>query len=329
MLKLRVIALVLMLVVLFLSHSAAAMDGNTPTVQGGSGNLKWSIYGQTGYQHMDIEYNANFSKGPFVVELADPSPLDIKIPNANLWMGGIGADIRKGPLSFFLDLKATLPRDIDVSTPSEPFYGGQFSVQWQESHLEWWKVSAGAGIDITPHIAIQAGFNWEHLYLSLHNPTDRNIITFENVFGDSYNGSLKSNLLIPWIGLKVKEDRLSGSFRFSPLAYTDVKAPFNYTFVAIPHSSAFVIQEQDHYTFKRSGIWLEGNLDYEIYKTQKWCFSLWTSASWLRTHGSSGDAYRADLYNNGTLTSTLRNDTNSGSSTYAVSTYGLGVRIAY
>ena len=329
MLSFRVILLVLMSSVLFFSHPAAAMDDSTSKVQGSTGDLKWSIYGQTGYQHMDVRYNAVFPRGPFIVELADPSPLDIKIRNANLWMGGIGADVKKGPLSFFLDLKATLPRDITHTTSSEPFNGGLSSVRWEDSRLKWWKVSAGTGIDITPNIAAQVGFNWEHLSLTMNSPADPLFNAFHDFFGDTYNGSLKSNLLVPWLGFKVNDDRLGGSFRFSPVAYTDVKAPFTYTFVAVPHSSALVVIEQERYTLKRYGMWLEGNLDYDIYRAGQWKCSLWTSASWLRTHGSSSNSFNADMYTNGTLTSNILSNNNSGSSTYSVSTYAIGVRITY
>jgi len=317
--------------VLLFSCPALAAEGVASAAQGNSGNLEWSVYGQTGFQRMNLEYNASFPTGPFGVELAHPSPLDIKLGNVNLWMGGIGADITKGPLSGFLDLKASLPRNIDTKTPSEPFYGISLPVDWQGSHLKWWDVSIGAGIDITPHITIQAGFNWDHLSLSMRNPVDPIgvIPAFESFYGDNYSGSLKSNLFIPWVGVKVTEERLKGSLRFSPLAYTDLNVPFNYKFVVIPHSDAVVALENERYTFRHNGIWFEGNLAYDIYKIKNWCFSLWTNASWLRTNGTTGSTYRLDQYNNGTMTSTILTDASSGSGSYHVSTYAFGVRVAY
>jgi hypothetical protein len=322
---------VLMFVVFSLSCPAAAMDGNTSTTQGGSGNVEWSIYMQTGFQHMDVEYKASFLRGPFIVELADPSSLNIRVRSANLWMGGIGADIKKGIFSGFLDLKATIPRTIHASTPTEPFYGGQNPVDWYDSHWSWWAISTGAGLDITRHIAIQAGFNWEHLYLSLRNPIDQAgiIPSFQRMFGDSYSGRLTSDLFIPWIGVKVKADRFNGTLRFSPLAYTDLDAPFKYTYVITPHSLADVIVENERYTFGHTGIWLEGNLAYDIYRTGKWGVSFWSNASWLWTRGATNLTYRADRYQNAALTSITRYNISSGGGYYYNGTYSVGLRVSY
>jgi hypothetical protein len=321
----------LMFAVLSLSNPAAAMDGNSSTVKGSSGNLDWSVYMQTGFQHMDVEFNASIPRGPFVVELADPSPLNIKVRSANLWMGGIGGDIKKGKFSGFLDLKATLPRNVDASTPSEPFYGGEKPVSWHNSHFSWWALGTGAGLDITRNFAIQAGFNWEHLYMGLRNPIDQPgvIPAFERIFGDSYSGSLTSDLYIPWIGGKVKTDRFNGTLRFSPLAYTDIDAPLTYNFVQIPFSPANITVENERYTFGDIGIWLEANLAYDIYKTDKWQVSLWSNTSWLWTRGTAHVSYQALNYRNGALSSIIAYNTNAGVGEYFNGTYTFGLRVTY
>jgi hypothetical protein len=167
--------------------------------------------------------------------------------------------------------------------------------------------------------------------MGLRNPIDQAgvIPEFERIFGDSYSGSLTSDLYIPWIGGKVKTDRFNGTLRFSPFAYTDIDAPLQYTFVQIPFSPANVNVENERYTYGDIGIWLEANLAYDIYKTDKWQVSLWSNTSWLWTRGTAHVNYRADWYQNGVLTSTLKNDSSSGGSDYFNGTYTFGLRVTY
>ncbi len=183
-------------------------------------------------------------------------------------------------------------------------------------------------MDITAHFTIQAGLRVEHLSLGLNNPTDTLglINYFHNTFGDVYSGNLKSDLLIPWVGLQVRESRLDGSLRFSPIAYTHLNIPLDYTAVFSPTLTTL---EQSHYTFRNNGFWLEGNLAYDIYKTAKWRFSLWSTASWLWTRGGTNDDYQATLYRSGLPATTLLANSSYVTSSYIVGIYRIGLRLAY
>ena len=317
--------------VLLFCASAGAVDGNAPLAGGKSGDTSWSIGVFSGYQHMDLSFNApdHFS-GFFLVSLAPSSPLKLQLNNANLWVNGIDGEMRKGRFSAFLGFKGAIPRHTDVTTTAEPFWGGIYPVQFHDDTLNWWSFNGGAGWDITPHFTLQVGVRMEHLSVGMKNPSDSLggpgfINLYQNVYGDTYRGNLKSDLWIPWIGLQVREDRLNGSLRFSPLAYTELRIPLDYTTII---SATAMAVEQGHYNFRNNGYWLGADLSYDLYKTAKWRFSAWSTGSWLWTRGGSYYDYQATAYVAGLPLITYATSSWARSS-YLVGNYGLGLRLAY
>jgi hypothetical protein len=328
MLRLCVGLLGPMFAVLLYCVPAAGIEGNALPVQDKSSKAVWSISAQTGFQHMDLNFRAPFITGNLIgVELFTRSPLHLRLHDGNLWVSGIGADVKKGGFSGFFEWKMNKQRETEVTSHSEPFWGGLDSVKWHDCNLKWWAINAGAGLDIIDHFTIQAGLRVEHLYLGLHNPVDdrRLIPQFKIQFGDDYRGYLESELLIPWVGVRVQTSRLNGSLRFSPYAYADLKVPFTYYFVATPLTA---IEHQD-YSFKNNGVWLEGSLAYDIYRTTTWSCSLWGQASWLWIDGKTRSTYQADVYSSGTYIAQIRDSGSEKDSKYNTGTYGIGLRISY
>ncbi|HUL30310.1 MAG TPA: hypothetical protein VLZ03_07620, partial [Thermodesulfobacteriota bacterium] len=228
-----------------------------------------SVSAQTGYQHMDLNFRAPIITNNVVgLELFTRSPVHLRLHDGNLWVSGIAADAKIGGLSGFFDWKIAKPREAEVISPSEPFWGGLYSAKWHDCNLKWWAVNAGAGFDIlnrfsiVDHLTLQAGLKAEHLNLGLGTPIDDPTLIpqFKLRFGDDYRGYLESELLIPWMGFQVQASRLNASVRFSPYAYANVKIPFSYYFVGTP----LIGYEHEVYTFRNHGMWLEGNLAYEV-----------------------------------------------------------------
>lgn len=307
---------------------AGAVDGSTPLAGSKSGDTSWSIGVFSGYQHMDLSFNApNHFSGVLGAELFTSSPLKLQLNNANLWVNGIDGEMRKGRFSAFLAFEGAVPRHTDVTTTAEPFWGGLFPVQWQDDTLNWWSFNGGVGWDIARHFTLQAGVRMEHLSVGMKNPSDSPglINLFQNYFGNTYEGNLKSDLWIPWIGLRVREDRLNGSLRFSPLAYTELRIPLDYTTIFSPTVMA---SEQGHYNFRNNGYWLGADLSYDLYKTAKWRFSAWTTGSWLWTRGGAYYDYQLAGYVGGSPVFTYATSSWARSS-YLVGNYGLGLHLAY
>lgn len=308
---------------------SSAAEKDTLLVHKNSGNTVFSISALTGYQHIDLHFIAPFARGPAGVELFHPAPLDLELHDADLWVGGIRADIKKGRFSGFVTLMANWQRDTTVTTSSEPFWGGINPVGWSGNDLKWWAINAGAGLDITKHFAVQAGLRVERLSFGLHNPFDsaRIIPFFHNFFGDDFRGELDSKLLIPWIGVRGQASRLSGSLRFSPLAHAEVQVPLTYRTVLIPGTLETI--EQDNYSFSHNGIWLEGSLAYDIYRTPSWSCSLWAQASWLWAYGGVENTYRAVMVPAGAPVTTILSGISTVDGKYYTGSYGIGLRIGY
>jgi len=314
--------------VLFYRIPAVAADGDVSTVTGTSTDTVWSIYAQTGYQHIFLHVHAPFDNSNAVgVELFTQSPLDLRLHGADLWVSGIGARVHKGRFSGFLEWNANKPRDTEVTADSEPFWAGYDQVEWNDCHVKWWSVNGGVGVDITKQFVVQAGLKYESLYMGLHDPVDRTglIPYFQDTYGDHYEGYLESKLLLPWIGVQFHTSRLNSSVRFSPYAYTDLKIPFTYYFVATPVTAT----EHQDYSLKHSGFWLEGNLAYDIYQTTHWSCTLWTQVSWLWTDGSVSSDYEADIYSSGIPIAEIKDSASENDSRYNTGNVAVGLRIRY
>ncbi|MEJ2201213.1 MAG: hypothetical protein P8X63_09420 [Desulfuromonadaceae bacterium] len=315
-------------VVMLCCVPVSAIAEGASTVQESSNDFIWSVSAQTGYQYMDLSFRAPFDTGSFGVELFHPSPLKLELHNANLWVFGAGADVKKGSFSGFLEAKTNTTKDTEVSSSSEPFWAGDSEVEWNDCKLKWWSVNGGVGMDITPHITIQAGFKVERLSLGLKDPVDDEglIPFFQETYGDSYDGELESKLLLPWIGIRAQTSRLNGSLRFSPYAYTDLEIPLTYEYIGSP---TLKIREEEKYSVSNNGLWFEARLAYDIFKTDQWTCSLWGEASWLWTDGRTSNKYEAVLYQTGSSATTILKDSSSEDSEYEIGTYGVGLRVTW
>ena len=277
---------------------------------------------------MDLSFKAPFDTGSFGVELFHPSPLKLELHNANLWVFGAGADVKKGSFSSFFEAKTNMRKGTEVSSASEPFWAGHSEVKWNDCKLKWWSVNGGVEMDITPHITIQVGFKLERLSLGLKDPIDdEGLIPFyKEKYGDRYHGKLESKLLLPWIGVRTQISRLKGSLRFSPYAYTDLEIPLTYEYIDSPTTK---IKEEEKYSVSNNGLWLEAKLAYDIFKTDRWTCSLWGEASWLWTDGKTSNTYKAVLYQSGSSGTTILSDSSSEDGEYETGTYGAGLRVNY
>jgi hypothetical protein len=284
--RLRVGLLVPIFAILLICVPAHAAEKKIYPGKDQSKNFEWSIYGETGFQHTELHFDAPFVAGPVGGELFTSSPLNLELHNADAWYGGIGTAIKIGRFSAFAEGKATMPRGTNVGTDAEPFWGGQNPVTWNDSRLNWWAVNGGLGVDVTRNFTIQAGLKYERLSIGLSNPVDSQgqIASNHSTYGDTYSADLVSKLLIPWIGVQAQGYGLTGSVRFSPLARVDLQIPFTYGFV---QSATNTIIEQENYDFEHYGTWVAANLAYDLYKGPSWTCSLWAQGTWLWVKGDT------------------------------------------
>ena len=284
--------------------------------------VQCSLSAKVGYQQMAVNFNlpVPFS-GFFGAELAPSSTLDFKLQDSGVWIGGVEANLRRGPITAFVDMEANAKKDVRVLTSSEPFYAGEFAVNWRGSSLEWWAIDGGAGLD-TMAFTLLGGLRVEHLSLSLSGPVDSYglIQYFAATYGDHYSGDFLSTLWLPYLGIRFGGGYWRSTLRFSPIAWTDLKIPARYFTFFSPTVLTF---EDASYTFKRGGLWVDGNLDYDLHTASNFRCSLWLRTSWLRIQGEGTEGYRLDVHLAGIPPFTPLTESNSATGVYIVPRSGI------
>jgi hypothetical protein len=330
MVRLRVGAVVCF-ILLSIPILAAAQD--FPALFSGKrfhvGGVQCSVSAKAGYQQMAVNFSlpVPFS-GLFGVALATTSTLDFKLEDGGMWIGGVEADLRRGPISAFLDMEGNAGKNARVLTTSEPFWAGEFPVDWAGSRLEWWAIDGGAGVD-TAGFTVLGGLRVEKLSLQLLAPVDPTgiIRDYQATFGDHYTGDFSSKLWLPFVGVRYSGSNWHTTLRCSPFAWTDLIIPARYLWVANP-SPSILFFEQARYRFKHGGLWLDGAFDYDIHTTTNWRCSLWTRASWLKIRGNGSEGYQLNESFQ-EVPQSLYADSSSATGMYTSYNWAVGLRCEY
>jgi len=251
-----------------------------------------------GYQHLTLNMTLPLPYPDNFASFWDPSGLDFSIPNANIGVGGLRVDVRRGPYSVFVDAEGSANGSVRISTPSEPFLAGNLPVDWTGTRLEWWSLSGGGSIGIGTNTSVIGGIKAEHLSLRLSDPTDPVGFIQESIqlYGEQYSGDLSIKLWVPYFGLQMAGINFKAAFIFSPCTWADVSIPFRYVcpdpWMAVGYGDA-------RYMFKRSGILLEGVFDYQLPMSSNTGCTLWAKASWCQISGRGSEDYRFDYVDQG------------------------------
>lgn len=288
---------VAVLVVVACLPGLVAAQGFLPTFQGmGSfdlGSVQVSPSAKVGYQYMAVNFNVPVPySGIWGPALVSTSELDFKLQDAGVWVGGLGVNARMNRFSAFLNAEANARKNVRVVTGQDPYWAGDFSVEWRGSRLEWWAIDGGGCIDLTANIGIVGGLRLEHMSLRLADPVDPLgwIRSDQAEYGDKYAGDLLSKVWLPYIGIRTSAPYFKGLLRFSPVAFSNAKIPLRYTYIEyLPWS--WVIFEDAEYTFKRTGLWLEGSIDSAVQLSPNVRCSLWLKGSWLQIRGTGREGY--------------------------------------
>jgi hypothetical protein len=81
-----------------------------------------------------------------------------------------------------------------------------------------------------------------------------------------------------------------GGILYSPFAWTSVDAPINSLLIlAVPDQGQFVGLDSATYSFKRTGLYVEGLLDYRVRPVSGFNIGLWARGSYLKFRGSGDE----------------------------------------
>jgi hypothetical protein len=269
---------------------------------------------RVGYQSIAMSINLPIPRQNFAQTRLDLTGLDLKLNNANVWVGFLGLDTWFTPnLNLFLQLGGNAKRGITastayikVTTPGP----NRFPSEWTGSNLQWWMIDGRVGYRFVRSGLFCLGWKWDQLMADLTNPRDNNgaLLPTEPVLY-SYTGDIKIKGSMPYFGLVFGETNYYASLLFSPLATCDVQIPFDLasSVNANPANNLHRIEEARYTLNKRGGYFLEGNMEYNLNAMAGLNFGLWIKGSWMRVKGDGQDqlnAYRLNI-NNGNIAQRL------------------------
>ncbi len=169
-------------------------------------------------------------------------------------------------------------------------------MEWRGSGLEWWALGAGGVVNLRGNVALLGGIRLEHLSLKPEDPVDPfgNLQRLRDTYGDRYSSNFLTKLWIPYFGVQFDGQNYQGKVLFSPVAWANVKIPFSFLFVFMEHGTSFIGFENAEYDFKPNGLWLEGDLQYDMRVRGNLGCNLWFKGSWLQIRGRGREGYEAE-----------------------------------
>ncbi len=174
-------------------------------------------------------------------------------------------------------------------------------MEWRGSGLEWWAIGGGGAVNLRRNVAVVGGMKIEHLSLKLEDPVDPlgNFQRLRTTYGDRCSGDFLTKLWIPYLGIQFDGLNYRGKLLFSPVAWADVKIPFRFLYLFFAHGSSFIGVEDAQYDFKPNGLWLEGDLQYDMRVHGNLGCNLWLKGSWLQIRGRGREGYESNGVDHG------------------------------
>ncbi len=242
---------------------------------------------RVGYQHMAVNMTLPVPLAPLV----SLYPLDFKLQDANVWVGGLRVDARLGGVSLFLSAEGNASQSVSVTTPSLPS-PAPTTVNWKGTRFQWWSVGGGGAFDISSNFAVVGGVKAEQLSMGLAEPEDQsgalNQFLVMNL-PSGYSSDVLTKLWVPYFGLRVDGMNFTSTLIFSPYTWADVQIPFS-LFATFTPLVAEVAGWQ--YSFKRGGISFEGTCDYRVQASANVACNLWFKGSWCSIRGSGSENFQ-------------------------------------
>jgi hypothetical protein len=241
----------------------------------------------------------------------DIDHLDLKLDDANLWLGNVMLDLMVTPdLVVFGEAWATPGRLARSTMIEDPIRAVATPVEW-DSSLEWWQLGFGAAYRIKGPAFVAGGLKFEHLSVNLTDPR-AGVGDLVPIFATRLEGDLRTKLTMPYVGFVVIGSNCRGGILYSPFAWASVDVPINSLLILpIPDQRLFVGLDAVEYSFKRAGVYVEAFCDYRIRPVSGFNMGVWAGGSYLKFRGSgdeslvigAGDFHRS-LQGSGTATLT-------------------------
>jgi hypothetical protein len=262
------------------------------------GTYKIEVRAKTGFEHLNMNFDVNLPFSGFFVfdTLAlPPCPLKFNLNGGDFWMGRLETEVTlHEKFGVFLNGEAAIPKNVGIEMQKDPFWAGIYPVSWQGSDPLWYSIETGLVYHFRPCVSFLVGFRWSPFSLDLGNPVDPIgfIQFFHSFYGDIYTSSMRTDLYIPYLGVRVyplEKKPLKLTLLYSPIAFADVTQNFSYKFVDLP--TPFVFYEHEKYSMSDFGNFVEGGIDYEIPLFRGISLGLWVKGNYMRVNGTATQSY--------------------------------------
>ncbi len=275
-----------------------------------------------GYERIGFNFN---------LPLANGNALDLKLQNANLGLGGLGFLAGFGDqFAMFVNAEATLQKNLVVSTSQEPFEAGRFSVSWTGSQFQQGYLEAGFLYRWSGDISLVGGVRRTRLMMRLTDPRDGfgqiNFteisavsfgfppffqFTFSEFESQRYFADFNTGIWMPFLGVRLKGLNYTASLIGSPVGWVQLAIPLRlqqreFANVAIPFrlfgtNGLFSFSDNDdresqiNYKFNKTGVFLEGDFEYDLPLGRGFGINLWARGNWMHFKGSGSAGYTLDV----------------------------------
>ena len=250
----------------------------------GPGNAAIRLDAQVGYGYLGLNYKMG---APFGMSL------DLAFRDANVLIGSVGARAESCS-GLFLAFRGqgNASRQIDIRTSRAPFDARR----WDGSDLQWWALDADIGYRVASCWSALVGLRRDQLSVGLTHPKDSagNALAIPSVPGVTevspltMRGDFSSKLWIPYIGLEIMGQRYRASFLWSPFTSADIDVTDGWSYFVtnlVLNSTHLDVTDLD-YRVRKTGDFLEYNVEYDLNVRPRLAFQLWSRGNWMRVRGA-------------------------------------------
>ncbi len=271
-----------------------------------------------GYERIGLSFN---------LPVANGNALDLTLQNANLGLGGVGILARFGDqLAMFVNAEATLQKNLVVSSSQEPFGGGQFAVSWTGSQFQQGLLEAGLIYYFRDDISLVGGLRRTRIMMRLSDPRNElGPINFSEIATTTFNflflhfnygtaetqryfGDFDTGIWMPYLGVHFKGSNYTASIIGSPVGWVQSTIPLQLqqgessSFATLfGRHGVFSISDNDNresqinYKFSKTGVFLEGNFEYDLPLGRGLGLNLWARGNWMHFPGTGTAGYTLDI----------------------------------
>jgi hypothetical protein len=263
----------------------------------------------------------------FSLPLLTGNAVDLSLRDAKLAVGGLGISATIGNrFAIFATAEATLTRSVEVCIQEGPSNLGQLPVSFAGSEFRQGNLEAGLVYRFPGDVSLVGGLRRSRIIMRLDpmSSSTSSLVSyslplpppFALTFSFSQEHSRRSagdfdiGLWIPFLGVQITGPNYRGALLGSPVGWVQLGIPLGFQATDTDAFSAsgwlffpwlFSIsdrhteQSEIRYRFKNSGVFLQGDFEYDVPLGSGFGLSLWAKGNWMRFPGTGSGGYTLNV----------------------------------